>query len=63
MSAASIDFCPNCTPLLEEKNRLLEAQTEENVRLKEEVKLLRKLRYAHKSERWTNQDKKTSSAF
>ena len=43
MSAASIDSCPNCTPLLEEKNRLLEAQTEENVRLKEEVKLLRKL--------------------
>ena len=41
----------------------LKIKEEENQQLKEEVKLLRKLKFAHKSEKWTKQDKKQALLF
>ena len=41
----------------------LKTKAEENQQLKEEVKLLRKLRFAHKSEKWIKQDKKQALLF
>ena len=41
----------------------LKIKEEENQQLKEEVKLLRKLKFAHKSEKWIKQDKKQALLF
>ena len=41
----------------------LKIKEEENQQLKEEVKLLRKLKVAHKSEKWIKQDKKQALLF